>query len=111
MDAEMGQSMHPPNESPAPEPPAAESEGGDVICVRRLPDGRYSVYRESDGQEEAGETGEMPGAGSGEGAGEDGEPLENLEQALKMVVKLDRERPVGENPAKGFASGYQEMAQ
>lgn len=108
MDAEMGQSMPPPNESPTPEPPAAESEGGDVICVRRLPDGRYSVYRESDGQEEAGE---MPGAGSGDEAGEDGEPLDNLEQALKMVVKLDRERPVGENPAKGFASGYQEMAQ
>ena len=91
-----------------PETPVEESsDQGYVIEITVKSDGSFIVSKE-DLQQEAVEENAVGGPGSEPGAqGEEGgDSYPSLGAALKAVIKIVQENPVGESEQAGFEAGF-----
>ena len=73
-----------------------QATGAYKICVVPNPDGTFNVYKEA------------LGGGPAMGGEAQGETLESLELALKMVIKIVQDNPPGGDAQKQFGAGFQE---
>lgn len=111
MPAPMGGPMGAPSALPAPAAPPAVEMGGDgsyTICLTVQKDGTFQVYKESAVHESSEVSGEdlMGGESEDVMGGDKGDTYDNIEDALRGVVKLYRENPVGDNPTAQMKAGY-----
>jgi len=112
MPAPMGGAM---GAAPAPPPPPAppaepQGDGSYEICLKVMPDGTFQVYKESEADEssEPSEPGgeDLMSGGDEMAEGGKGETFDNIEDALRGVVKLYRSNPVSGGPMDQMKAGY-----
>ena len=103
---------------PTEEAPAAEAQESDgyTICLKCKADGSFEVYKETEHDDAspmpmgAGESG-MPTpspamGGGGEAPAEQPETADNLEDALKLIVRLHKQNPMDQSYAGQMSAGF-----
>lgn len=100
----------PDEAEPTEEAPAAEAQesGGYTSCLHRKPDGTYEVYQMQEPPEAEGGAGPMPmGEGEMPAAEPERQTADDLEGALKLLVRLDKQNPKDQSYAGQMSAGFQ----